>query len=62
MKNPFVIIFAIPLYIIKFVLAIVATIVLSFIMAVGMLIFGENGSLSKDGINEVWIWFKQGIF
>lgn len=62
MKNPFVIIFAIPLYIIKFVLALVATIVLSFFMAVGMLIFGENGSLTKDGINEVWIWFKQGIF
>lgn len=62
MKNPFVYIFAIPLYIIKFVIVMVLTIFLSFCMAVSMMIFGTDGVESKEYIRDLWDWFKQGVF
>ncbi len=62
MKNPFVYIFAIPLYIIKFVLVLVITIILSFGMAVGMVIGGTDGAEAKEYIHIVWGWFRKGIF
>lgn len=61
-KNPLVIVFAIPMYIFKFVCAIIATIVLSFGMAWGMLFQETDGSVSKNAIDDVWDWFRQGVF
>lgn len=61
MKNPFVYI-ALPLYAIKFIVALVFTIFCAFTMAFGMLILGEDGSESEDAIESIWEWFKKGIF
>lgn len=61
-KNPFVYIFAIPLYIIKFVLALVVTVIDSFGMAVGMILGGTDGKNAKNEIHVIWDWFKKGIF
>ncbi len=62
MKNPFVYIFAIPLYIIKFVIVMVLTIVLSFFMALCMIMGGTDGEESKEHIRDLWDWFKKGVF
>lgn len=62
MKNPFVYIFAIPLYIIKFAIVMVATVILSFGMAFGMIIAGTDGVGARKMIKDVWGWFKKGIF